>query len=58
MLRGWANCFRRGAASAADRIVDNHACFRLRQWLGRRNACRARVDHAARNHTCAVPRGS
>lgn len=36
MLRGWANYFRLGAASAADRIVDTHACFRLRQWLGRR----------------------
>jgi RNA-directed DNA polymerase len=36
MLRGWANYFCRGAVSAADRIVDTHACFRLRQWLGRR----------------------
>jgi len=36
MLRGWANYFREGAVNAAYRIVDAHACFRLRQWLGRR----------------------
>jgi RNA-directed DNA polymerase len=36
MLRGWANYFCLGAVSAAYGIVDNHACFRLRQWLGRR----------------------
>jgi group II intron reverse transcriptase/maturase len=36
MLRGWANYFREGAVSGAYRIVDAHACFRLRQWLGRR----------------------
>jgi group II intron reverse transcriptase/maturase len=36
MLRGWANYFCRCAVSAAYRIVDSHACFRLRQWLGRR----------------------
>ncbi len=36
MLRGWANYFREGTVSAAYRIVDAHACFRLRQWLGRR----------------------
>jgi hypothetical protein len=36
MLRGWANYFCLGAVSAAYRIVDTHACFRLRQWLGRR----------------------
>ncbi len=36
MLRGWANYFCRGAVVSAYRIVDNHACFRLRQWLGRR----------------------
>jgi RNA-directed DNA polymerase len=36
MLRGWANYFCLGAVSAAYRIVDTHACFRLRQWLMRR----------------------
>jgi group II intron reverse transcriptase/maturase len=36
MLRGWANYFRLGTVGAAYRIVDSHACFRLRQWLGRR----------------------
>jgi hypothetical protein len=36
MLRGWANYFCLGAMRAAYRIVDTHACFRLRQWLGRR----------------------
>jgi len=36
MMRGWANYFCLGAVSAAYRIVDTHACFRLRQWLGRR----------------------
>ena len=36
MLRGWANYFSQGAVGAAYRIVDSHACFRLRQWLGRR----------------------
>ena len=36
MLRGWANYFCRCAVSAAYRIVNTHACFRLRQWLGRR----------------------
>jgi RNA-directed DNA polymerase len=36
MLRGWANYFCLGAVRAAYGIVDNHACFRLRQWLGRR----------------------
>ena len=36
MLRGWANYFSQGAVGAAYRIVDTHVCFRLRQWLGRR----------------------
>jgi group II intron reverse transcriptase/maturase len=37
MLVGWANYFCLGPVSAAYRIVDSHACFRLRQWLGRKS---------------------
>ena len=44
-LRGWANYFSRCAVNAAYRIVDTHACFRLRQWLGRR----ARVQGSSRS---------
>jgi len=36
MLVGWANYFCLGRVWAAYRIVDRHACFRLRQWLGRK----------------------
>ena len=36
MLRGWANYVSQDTASAAFRIVDTHACLRLRQWLGRK----------------------
>ncbi len=36
MLRGWANYFCLGAVGMADRSVDRHVCFRLRQWLGQR----------------------
>ena len=36
MMQGWADYFCLGAVNAAYRIVDRHACFRLRQWLGRR----------------------
>jgi len=36
LLRGWADYFTLGAVNAAYRIVDSHVCFRLRQWLGRR----------------------
>ena len=35
-LGGWANYFCRGTVRAAYRIVDTHVCFRLRQWLGKR----------------------
>jgi len=35
-LLGWANYFRLGTLSAAYRAVMNHACRRLRQWLGRK----------------------
>jgi len=36
MLVGWANYFCLGRVWAAYRIVDSHACLRLRQWLGRK----------------------
>jgi RNA-directed DNA polymerase len=36
MLVGWANYFCLGPVTSAYRIVDNHACFRLRQWMGRK----------------------
>jgi RNA-directed DNA polymerase len=36
MLMGWANYFCWGTVRAAYRTVDTHACFRLRQWLGRK----------------------
>jgi group II intron reverse transcriptase/maturase len=36
MLVGWANYFCLGPVTPAYRIVDSHACFRLRQWMGRK----------------------
>jgi len=33
MLRGWGNYFCLGPVSKAYRAVDNHARYRLRQWL-------------------------
>lgn len=36
LLVGWVNYFCLGRVRAANRIVDTHACFRLRQWLGRK----------------------
>ena len=49
MLRGWANYFCLGAVGAAYSIVDTHACFRLRQWLGRRE----RVQGSSRSRYSA-----
>jgi len=50
MLRGWANYFCLGAVNVAYRVVDTHACFRLRQWLGRRN----RVQGPSRSRYSAI----
>ena len=36
MLVGWANYFCLGQVWTAYRSLDRHACFRLRQWLGRK----------------------
>jgi RNA-directed DNA polymerase len=49
MMQGWANYFCLGAVRAAYRIVDTHACFRLRQWLGRRE----RVQGSSRSRYSA-----
>lgn len=35
-LRGWAAYFSQGRVSAAYRQVQAHTCWRLRQWLGRK----------------------
>jgi RNA-directed DNA polymerase len=37
ILLGWANYFRLGPVAAAWRVVQNHACRRLRQWLQRKH---------------------
>jgi RNA-directed DNA polymerase len=36
VLRGWANYFRVGYVTAAWRVVQQHACRRLRRWLRRK----------------------
>jgi hypothetical protein len=36
LLGGWANYFCLGTVGAAYRSVTSHVCFRLRQWLGKR----------------------
>jgi RNA-directed DNA polymerase len=58
MMQGWANYFCLGAVSAAYRIVDTHACFRLRQWLGRRTggrgARRSRGSDPYLHRTCGL----
>ena len=36
-LTGWGNYFSLGPASRAYRIVDAHATYRLRRWLGRKH---------------------
>jgi hypothetical protein len=46
MLVGWANYFCLGPVTAAYRSVDTHACFRLRQWLGRK----FQVQGTSRSH--------
>jgi RNA-directed DNA polymerase len=37
MLRGWANYFRIGPVTGAWRVVQQHACRRLRQWMWRKH---------------------
>jgi RNA-directed DNA polymerase len=37
VLRGWANHFRIGYVTAAWRVVQQHACRRLRRWLRRKH---------------------
>jgi RNA-directed DNA polymerase len=37
MLLGWANYFRLGYVTAAWRVVQQHACRRLRWWLRRKH---------------------
>jgi len=39
-IQGWANYFCLGTVSAAYQAVTNHACWRLRQWLGRKTGKR------------------
>jgi RNA-directed DNA polymerase len=46
MLLGWANYFRLGYVTAAWRVVQHHACRRLRRWLRRKH--KDRVGHADR----------
>ena len=36
-LLGWANYFRLGPVSAAWRVVQGHACRRLRRWMQRKH---------------------
>jgi group II intron reverse transcriptase/maturase len=50
MLLGWANYFRLGTLSAAYHAVMNHACRRLRQWLGRKNGSRVWVSRCPDRH--------
>ncbi|HLQ46777.1 MAG TPA: group II intron maturase-specific domain-containing protein [Planctomycetaceae bacterium] len=40
MLSGWANYFRLGYVTEAWRIVQQHACRRLRQWMHRKTNTR------------------
>jgi RNA-directed DNA polymerase len=40
MLVGWANYFRLGYVTAAWRVVQQHACRRLRWWLRRKQGAR------------------
>ena len=37
MLVGWANYFRIGYVTAAWRVVQQHACRRLRWWMRRKH---------------------
>lgn len=37
LLRGWGNYFRLGFVTGAWRVVQQHACQRLRRWLRRKH---------------------
>ena len=37
MLRGWATYFRLGYVTGAWKVVQQHACRRLRRWLRRKH---------------------
>jgi group II intron reverse transcriptase/maturase len=41
MVLGWANYFRLGYVTAAWRVVQQHACRRLRWWLRRKHKAKA-----------------
>lgn len=45
-LVGWANYFRLGYVTAAWRVVQQHACRRLRRWLRRKH--KAKPGHGQR----------
>ncbi len=46
LLLGWANYFRLGYVTAAWKIVQGHACRRLRWWLRRKHReKRGRGEH-------------
>lgn len=43
VLMGWANYFRLGSVTGAWRVVQQHACRRLRRWMRRKHGQRGSV---------------